>query len=50
MEKISVITFFAILSGPNINECLHASEDTFAYKAFTVNYYPDGSITDHSKI
>lgn len=31
------------------NECLHASVEDSAYKAFTVNYWPDGSITGHSK-
>lgn len=41
---------FSISSSPIINECLHECKETFAYKAFTVNYHPDGSITGHSKI
>lgn len=32
------------------SECLDASAETSAYKAFTVNYQADGSITGRSKI
>lgn len=36
--KMSLIILFVILYSPIINEELHGSEETFAYKAFTVNH------------